>query len=198
MVFCLLMLRFFPEKDYFQKFIISLTFLFLVPFLYIKIVLKEDLKNFGLQIGSWKKGIAWSIFSLMGAFLVLILLYQYADLADKYYLPQGLIDNFGLFVFYEAILVSFFLALYEFFFRGFMLFSFIKKGKFFSVILQFVAFLLFLIIAKDLNWSLTHYIIAAFFSGIVAYESRSLIYSYLFGWLFVIISDAIYIHSLIY
>lgn len=197
MVFCLFMIKLFPEKDYFQKLIVSVTFLLAVPVLYIKIVLKEDLKNFGLRAGNWKQGIAWIFLSLAGSSLILILLYQYAGLGEKYYVPQNVIQNFRLFVFYEIVIAGFFLILYEFFFRGFIMFSFLKKWKAVSIILQFSAFLLFLIITKDFNWGSVNYIIASFFSGIVAYKSRSLFYSYLFSLLFVIISDAVYIHSLI-
>ena len=197
MIFCLFMVKLFPEKDYFQKLIVSLTFLLAVPALYIKIALKEDLKNFGWRAGNWKRGITWIFLSLAGAFLILTLLYQYAGLAEKYYVPQNIIQNFGLFVFYETVIAGFFLILYEFFFRGFIMFSFLKKWKTASIILQFSAFLLFLIITKDFNWGSVNYIIASFFSGIVIYKSRSLLYSYLFSLLFVIISDAVYINSLV-
>jgi len=197
MIFCLAMIKLFPEKDYFQKLIVSVTFLLAVPALYIKIVLKEDLKNFGLRAENWKQGIIWIFLSLAGSLLILTLLYQYAGLAEKYYVPQNVIQNFRLFVFYEIVIAGFFLILYEFFFRGFIMFSFLKKWKAVAIILQFSAFLLFLIITKDFNWGFTNYIIASFFSGVVIYKSRSLLYSYLFSLLFIIISDAVYINSLI-
>jgi len=197
MIFCLIMIKFFPESDYFQKLIISLTFLLILPALYIKIALKENLMDFGLRIEDWKRGCAWIFLSLAGSFLILLLFYQYMGLAEKYYIPQSAIQNFGIFAFYEIVIVGFFIALYEFFFRGFIMFSFLKKWKATSIILQFAAFLLFLIIMKDFNWGSTNYIIASFFSGIVVYKSRSLLYSYLFSLLFIIIGDAIYINSLI-
>jgi len=197
MVFCLLMIRLFPEENYFQKIIISVTFLLAIPALYIKIVLKESLKNFGLRIGNWKQGIAWIMLSLAGSFFVIFLLYQYAGMAEKYYVPQNIIQDFGLFVFYEIVIVGFFIALYEFFFRGFIMFSFSEKLGYWAVISQFALFILFLIIMKDFNWTFAPYLISAFFAGVIAYKSRSLFYSYLFSLLFVIISDAVYIYSLI-
>jgi len=197
MVFCLLMIRLFPEENYFQKIIISLVFLLVIPVLYIKIVLKESLRNFGLRIGNWKQGIAWIMLSLVGSFFIIFLLYQYAGMAEKYHVPQNIIQNFGLFVFYESVLVSFFIALYEFFFRGFVMFSFSEKLGYWAVISQFALFILFLIIMKDFNWTFAPYLISAFFAGVIAYKSRSLFYSYLFSLLFVIISDAVYIYSLI-
>ena len=197
MVFCLLMIRLFPEENYFQKIIISLVFLLVIPVLYIKIVLKESLKNFGLRIGNWKQGIAWIMLSLVGSFFVIFLLYQYAGMAEKYYVPQNIIQDFGLFVFYESVLVSFFIALYEFFFRGFVMFSFSEKLGYWAVISQFALFILFLIIMKDFNWTFAPYITISFFSGVIAYKSRSLLYSFLFSLLFAVISDAVYIYSLI-
>jgi len=197
MVFCLLMIRLFPEENYFQKIIISVTFLLAIPALYIKIVLKESLKNFGLKLGNWRQGIAWTLISFAILALISYLIYNYTNFVEKYYLPQKVIESFKLFAFYEIAIVGFFIALYEFFFRGFIMFSFSEKLGYWAVISQFALFVLFLIIMEDFNWMFAPYIMISFFSGVIAYKSRSLFYSYLFSLLFVIISDAVYIYSLI-
>lgn len=196
-LFCLLLHIIFPTRDYFQKVIVSLIFLLVLPVLYIKIVLKESLKNFGLKLGDWRQGIIWLLISFTVSLPVLYLIYNFTGFAEKYYLPQKLIESFGLFAFYEVLLVGFFVALYEFFFRGFVMFSFSENLRLNAVILQFVLFVLFLVIAKDFNWVFAPYLISAPFAGVIAYKSQSLIYSYLFSLLFIIISDALYINSLV-
>lgn len=196
-LFCLLLHSVFPGKDYFQKIVISLVFLLVIPILYIKIVSKESLKDFGLKLGNWRLGVMWLFISLAISLLALYLIYNYTSFAEKYYLPQKIIKSFGLFAFYEIVIVGFFVALYEFFFRGFTMFSFSEKLGFNAIALQFILFILFLIIAKDFNWVFAPYIAAAPIAGMIAYKSGSLIYSYLFSLLFAIISDAMYISSLI-
>ena len=197
-ILCLFMIKLFPEKDHFQKLIISLTFLLIVPVLYVKIVLKENLRKFGLKVGEWKPGLIWIFISLVVSSLILYLIYNYLDFAEKYYLPQKTIESFGLFIFYETAIAGFFIALYEFFFRGFIMFGFSEKLKHKAIILQFILFILFLIINKDFNWIFAPYMMTALFSGVIAYKSKSLIYSFLFSWLFIILSDAVYINSLIH
>lgn len=196
-IFCLLLHVMFPTRDHFQKVIVSLVFLLVLPVLYIKIVLKESLKNFGLKLGNWRQGVIWLLISFTASLLALYLIYNFAGFAEKYYLPQRIIESFGLFAFYEVLIVGFFVALYEFFFRGFVMFSFSEKLGLNAIILQFILFVLFLVIAKDFNWTFAPYLISAPFAGVIAYKSKSLIYSYLFSLLFVVISDAVYVNSLV-
>ena len=193
---CLALFFLFPAQGAAQGVTSSLIFLFLIPFLYLKLILKKNLKDYGWQLGNWKKGLLFASISLVAALLIFYALYHYTPLSKMYRLPSFAAGNFWLFLLYEFILVSFFLALYEFFFRGFVLFSFLPKTGWFSILIQFAIFLIFLAIAGNLVWQNSFYIIIAAFAGLTTLKSRSLVYSFAFGLLFSLISDAILIKLL--
>jgi len=136
-VACLGLFFLFPSQGPAQAITASLIFLFLVPFLYIKLVLKKSLRDYGWQIGNWKKGILFAAVSLVFSLLIFYALYHYTAFAKNYALPLIATQKFLYFVLYEFLLVGFFLALYEFFFRGFIMFSFAGKIGIFSVVFRF-------------------------------------------------------------
>lgn len=182
----------FPAENPFQQIVSSLAFLLAVPLLYVKIVLKKNLRNFGWQLGDWQKGARWAGFSLFISLLIFYVIFHYTNFRQKYSLPQIVSENFWFFLGYEILLVGLFVVFYEFFFRGFVLFSF-RWLKYWSIIIQFCLFVCLLLIMKNFEWLMFHYIITAFFSGLIAYQSRSIFYSIVFSWVFIIITDAIFI-----
>jgi hypothetical protein len=195
-IVCLGLFFLFPSQGPAQAVTASLIFLFLVPFLYIKLILKKDLCEYGWQVGDWKKGITFAAGSLVFALLIFYALYHYTDFSKNYALPLIVTQKFGFFLLYEFVLVAFFLALYEFFFRGFVMFSFAGKLGLGTAAFQWLLFLTFLFIAGNFSWQNTPYIITGFFSGITTFKSRSLLYSFTFSLLFLLIIDAIIIKLL--
>jgi membrane protease YdiL (CAAX protease family) len=191
--FCLLLYVIFPADGVFQQIISSATFLLVIPLLYVKIILKKDLNNFGIQQGEWKTGIFWSLFSLLAAFLILYALYYYYDFFEKYEVSKLIADNFLLFLGYQIFLTGFFVALYEFFFRGFIMFSFSKKLGYWSIIFQGVIFFLLIWLSSSMTWIMAPYLIFALFGGVIAFLSRSIIYSFISTSLFIVIVDSIFI-----
>lgn len=195
-VACLALFSFFPTQGPAQAITSSLVFLFLIPFLYIKLILKKNLKDYGWQLGNWKQGIIFAAISLVLSLLIFYILYHYSTFPKVYKLPLTATQNFGLFILYEFTLVAFFLALYEFFFRGFIMFSFSTKAGVASVAIQWLMFFIFLLISGSLIWQNALYMIVALFSGLIAFKSRSLLYSFVFGLFFLIIADALLIKLL--
>ncbi|GBE17080.1 hypothetical protein BMS3Abin15_00916 [bacterium BMS3Abin15] len=192
-ILCLVLVAFFPRKDVFQGIIVNLTFLLIIPILYIKIILKKKLGNFGLQTGDKKKGIIWAVLSLVVSLLIFYIIYNYTSFSEYYRLPQRIMTDFWFFIFFEVLLIGSITVLYEFFFRGFVMFNFTEKFGYWAVIAQFLLFILFLLATGNLGWSIIPIIISAPFAGITAYKSRSLIYSLGVSLFFVIISDALVI-----
>ena len=189
----LLLIGAFPSENEFQMIVIGLTFLFVIPLLYIKIVLGDSLGDFGIKSGDWKIGLA-----LSALFLVIILpsmyfVYKYTEFLSYYQLPDGSTASFGFFVLYELFFVGLFLALLEFFFHGFIMFSFFGKNIWTAVLLQFFIFIVFLALNDILDWRMFPYIVTSLFGGIIAIKSKSLWYSYIFGLIFIILHDAIFI-----
>jgi hypothetical protein len=193
---CLGLFFLFPSQGPAQAVTASLIFLFLVPFLYIKLILKKSLREYGWRIGDWKTGIIFAAGSLVFALLIFYALYHYTDFSKNYVLPLVATQKFGFFLLYEFLLVAFFLALYEFFFRGFVMWSFAGKIGIGSAGFQWLLFLVFLYAAGNFTWQNAPYMITGFFSGVITIKSRSLLYSFVSSLLFLIIIDAIIIKLL--
>jgi membrane protease YdiL (CAAX protease family) len=187
---CLAVYGYFPVKGNLQKTITALTFFMLLPILYNKLILKRGISTLRLHIGHWKKGLILMLISLLLGCLIMIGLAKYSNFLTGYSMPLGLAGSFGYFVFYELVLVAFFTALYEFFFRGFVMFNFVPFFKKGAVIGQAVLFLLFLLLTSGLSWEFAPYLVFAPFAGWIAYKSDSLLYSFIGQLIFIIIIDA--------
>jgi hypothetical protein len=195
-ILCLFLFAAFPTGNIFQKLVAYITFLVAVPLLYVKMVLKESLKDYGFQRGNWKKGVLWGGLSLMASLAIFYLLLNYANFAYNYQPSPLATEKFTHFVLYEIFLVGFYVFMYEWFFRGFVMFSFSKEAKYWSIIIQFILFLAFIIFAGGAKWSIAYYIIIAPLAGFTAYQSRSLAYSLASSWIFIIIADTFIIKML--
>lgn len=192
-VLCLVLFAIFPRENTFQEIIISLVFLLAIPALYIRIVLRKNFKSFGLGIGNYKAGLIWGAVALLFALLILYILFNYTNFTNEYFIPTRVAQEFKFFLLYELLLVGFFTILYEFFFRGFVMFSFSEKIGYSSVVIQFLLLVLFYFFTGNMNWSVVSYIIIAPLAGWVAYKSQSLLYSLVVNLLFIIIVDTVII-----
>ena len=191
---CILLFSFFPVKNLFQEIVLSLVFLLLVPYLYIRIILKKKISEFGFRISKWKEGffIMPACFLVMGIFMYLI--FNYTTFKETYFLGDyKLVNNFWYFFVYEFIAVNFFIFLYEAFFRGFLMFYFKSSFDILAVFIQFLLFLVFLDLMERLSMDYIFYIMTALLGGLIAYKSKSLVYSYLFSIIVLIASDIIYL-----
>jgi hypothetical protein len=187
---CLVLFSFFPTKGNFQEIIASATFLVFLPILYIKIILKKKLSEFGIQAGNWKKGLIWGVVSLF--FVIgLIFVMSKVDHVSKDYRELFYVRAFfSLFVVREISLgISFMLI--DFFFRGFVMLyiASILPIKYLSILFQFALFAVFTLLLAKLTWISGVYIFLSFFAGIIAYKSKSIIYSSLFLWISIIVIE---------
>ncbi len=192
---CLAFFGFFPANGLFQQNLSAAAFLMIIPLLYVKMVLKKDFKDFGWQWGKTKEGVRWMAISTFLSLLVFYILFHYTDFRQQYFLPAIVTGNFWFFLGYEIFLVGMFVVFYEVFFRGFVLFSFIRL-KYVSVFASVFLFAVLLLASENFDWLHAHYLIAAPFAGIIAYQSRSIFYSIAFTWIFIIIADAFFIKTL--
>lgn len=192
---CLALFLIFPTAagSIFQKIISLVAFLFLIPLLYIKLVLKKKISSFGLARGDMKAGLTWSALSLLVLALVFYIIIHYTDYFKNYPLPQSVSSQFLVFLGYEIILVGAFLFLYDFFFRGFMLTIMEKQmgGK--AILAQYFFFAAMFILSGGFNPDNLRYALLGLFSGIVAYKSESIWYFFAAGMLFMMATDAIFI-----
>ncbi len=188
---CLTIYLIFPVNNIFQQIMSSLTFLLVIPMLYIKLILKRGLASYGIQKGDSHRGLVLMVFSIIISLLLFYILFQYANLAKFFNLPDFVTRSFTVFVIYGFFLVGFFTLLYEFFFKGLVMFGIFKKTGYISILLQFLIFSAFLLIVSGFGWSTILYMIMSVFSGITAYQSRSLFYSFGATLIFIIIANAL-------
>jgi hypothetical protein len=193
---CLFLYAFFPTRNIFQQVVCSLTFLLVIPFLYVKIILKKSIKDFGFKTGSWTTGIFWSVVSILISASIAYIIFKYFGFSEKYPFPRYFVNNFVAFLIYEIMLVGLFAFLYDVFFRGFLMFSFKKKIGLWSILLQASVFMMFFFLSGTLSWKLIPEVIFLFFSGIIAYFSNSIFYSFVAYLCFNIIFDSLFIYAI--
>ncbi|MBK8505903.1 MAG: CPBP family intramembrane metalloprotease [Saprospiraceae bacterium] len=150
----------------------------ILPLLYLKLVLKGSLKDYGLSLGDTKFGLKWTL----GLTLVIIPLMWIAagmsDVRDEYPLARILFERRDLFIQFEAIYIIFYYVTWEFFFRGFLLFGLNKSlGPQLAILIQTVSSCL-VHLGKPEGEVLGAILVGILF-GILALRSGSIWY----GWL---------------
>ncbi|NTW27630.1 MAG: hypothetical protein HGA36_04855 [Candidatus Moranbacteria bacterium] len=190
---CLLGYAFFPASGYFQYKTVAVFFLIVLPFLYNKYFLKRENLFNRIKVGDWKNNLKFLVMALVGVFLIAAIVFKYTDLLQHYLLSPAVKGDFGKFLWYEFTGVAFTVAIYEIFFRGFILFYFkVSLGKW-SVLLQFIFFLILMLLFNLPYWFYLTYLIFTPFAGWIAYKSDSILYSFLGQLFFIIIFDASYV-----
>lgn len=193
---CLVLSITFPSSNVFQDLTKNLFFLVIIPALFIKLILKKKLNDFGISLGDWKKGVAWSNAMLMVNIVIFYLIINFTSFKNNYQLSAYVIDSFWYFIFYELVLINLFLAAQEFFYHGFILFAASAKLRSWAIIIP-VAFLAgVLLISESSFYQFLPFLLLVLTGGIVACKSRSLIYSYLGSLVFMIILDGYLIYAL--
>lgn len=196
LIVCLFLFYFFPASGPLQNLSRSLFFLFIVPLLYVKIILKRDLRDFGFAFSASRNGFLWLGGTLLAALLVAYALVNLTSFKDAYInmIPFAAYSSFRSFIFYELIFVNFVLFLHEAFFNGFVLFAFKETFNYWSILIATLSFLIFLALINALDWRMVPSIIAVALGSWTAYKTHSFVYSYLMGFAFMIILDAYVIH----
>jgi len=173
--------QFTSNKDY------DRTILYLaIPLIIIIFLFREDPRQYGFTFGDWKAGIILTAIGI--AFMAIVLWFVASDPSmQTYYKPQvnGLpwntfLDLFG----------------WEFFFRGFILFAFVRKFGTDALWLQAVPFALAHLGKPEIETLST--IFGGFVFGWIAYRTRSFVYPFLIHWFvasFTIIVAAGLIHG---
>lgn len=193
---CLIFLALFTAKNVFQQTVLSISFLLFTPLIYVKVVLKRSIREYGLGVGNYKTGLIWTAISFVSCFLIFYVLFNYSNLPKKYYQDffSLAVQNFSFFLLYELVILGFYYFVFEVFFRGFVIFSLKNFLGIWAILVQSILLFFALWISSGLNWLITPYLIFSFFAGIIAYYSRSIWYSFFASIIFNIIFDVIIIN----
>ncbi len=115
-----------PDGDLYARawqFIVFFVLMFVVPVLYIKLVMKRPLSDFGFDLGDIRWGSKWLIAIPL---LVVPLIYfssKMPDVQSEYPLAKSLLSHQNNLWLYELGYIVFYYIAWEFFFRGFLLFG---------------------------------------------------------------------------
>jgi len=186
----------FPVQNTFQGFSRIIFFMLLLPILYIKLILKKDLFSFGLNLHNQKAGFLWSAGMLLALGILAGLLFHFFSFEKYVSLPNYVLHNFWLFVFYELVLINILFFITEFFFHGFLLSSLQQKLGVWSILLQFLILFIFASALETPSLKSLPSLAISLIGGFVSYKTKSFIYAYLGGFLFIFFFDAYIIHIL--
>ena len=142
---------------------------FVVPMLYITVVLRKKLSDFGFQVGDWKTGIVFTVGTLLVILPVLWLVVRSGFGMSSFYQPMSG-PGLPLYAFFEIFG-------WEFIFRGWLTFSYTRKFGVDGLWLQAVPFTLGHSGKPEVEAMLT--LLGGFFLGWVAYRTRSFLYPFL-------------------
>lgn len=195
-VACLVLIFFFPAQNYLQTITVLIFFLIFVPILYLKIVVKKNIREFGLKLGNKKEGLISGAVAFFAFLALFFLLYYYTGFKKSYILPDLIIHNFWNFLVYELLIANFLILLLEFFFCGFVFFSFYEYTNRLAILVQFILFTGIAILFFGFSWQIFPALVISLFSGIIVYRSQSILYSYVFALLSFIILDSFIIYHL--
>jgi hypothetical protein len=190
---CLVGYIFFPANGDFQYKASFFVFLAVLPFLYNKYFLKKENLFKRVVIGNWKKNIQYLVMGLIAALLIMAVIFKLTDLGLHYFLPKKVKIDFGSFLIYELGGISFMVAVYEIFFRGFVM-NFFSGLKKWSILIQFLFFVAMILMLRGAPyWFYIVYLVFTPFAGWIAYKSESILYSFFGQWMFIILIDATFI-----
>ena len=149
------------------------TILYLIlPLLVILLVFRENPRDYGFQLGDWRAGLALTGLSL-AIMLPLLWLFVRADPAMRAYYHSFMGPQFPLSMFFE-------LLSWEFLFRGWLTFAYVRKFGAEGLWLQAVPFAI-AHLGKP-AWETLSTIFGGFAFGWIAWRTRSFLYPFLIHW----------------
>ncbi len=157
--------QFTPDKRY-DGIILYLV----VPLICIILVFRDDPRQYGFTLGNWKAGLILTVTGIV--IMAIILWYVARDPSMNSYYKSRIV----------GLPWNTFLDLigWEFFFRGFILFAFVRKYGAEALWMQAVPFALAHIGKPEIETLST--IFGGFAFGWIAYRTRSFLYPFLIHW----------------
>lgn len=170
-------------------FISAFVLMGIIPMLITKFILKENLSDYGFQLGEKRRGIvAVAVLFPIIAFAFLLPAAYQKEMRDFYPLFKGALEDVTIFQTMEITRGIFFYTAWEFFFRGFLLFGMRKYvGDWNAILIQTIPSCLWHLgyPAGEIFMSIP----AGIMFGVLALRTRSIIYPFLLHWLIGIALD---------
>lgn len=177
-----------------QGIIAGIAFFLIVPMLYVKMVLKSPVHLLGFQASQRRFGMAAVVLSVVAGLSVLVFLARAYPLGAQYQLPGAVVRSFLFFVLYEIFIVGSLVFLYEVFFRGFVMLLWLRNFGFGAALFQAALFVgAYALLRGDISWQDAPLFFTAVISGLVAFYTKSIWYSFGASWLFLFLADAYFL-----
>jgi len=160
----------------------------LIPLAIIIFIFKEPLKDYGFTIGDWRNGLPLTIILIA---LITLLLYPSSKMPDfqrVYPFDKEAANSVFAFLRFEGLRGLLFYTVWEFFFRGFMLFGLRKHvGDWLAICIQTIPSCLWHIglPAGEIFASIA----AGFLFGIIALRTKSILWVFILHYLIGVILD---------
>ena len=127
--------------EYLYWFIGDFFSFFVFTILIIKFVLREELKNYGLQFGEFKIGLVISFIFFLVMLVAVWFFSSAPEFVAKYPHLLSTRNHWGNFLIYESGMFLYMIS-WEFMWRGFMLFGLKEKFGYYSVLIQMLPFVI--------------------------------------------------------
>ena len=160
-------------------FIAAFILLGILPFLNIKFIFKESLADYGFQLGNWRLGLKQII--VLYPVISILMLYPSAhteEMINFYPLDSEAGNSIFSFIRFQLIRVFFFYTVWEFFFRGFMLFGLRRYvGDWVAICIQTIPSCLWHIGMP--SGEIFASILGGILFGIMALKTKSILYPFI-------------------
>lgn len=187
--------RFFPGDNRlsgsFQSMMLGVAFFLLLPIMYQAFVAKRPLSDMGFSGSTRKLGFLVVPLAVLPIVSVWYLLLKTYPVTETYSLSSLVAGSFSAFLLYEAVLVGTITFLYEVFFRGLVMLSWLSPFGIVSVLVQSIVLALFMASYGPLDWGHVPMLLASLSGGFAAYYTRSLYYSWFSAWLVLFLADSL-------
>jgi hypothetical protein len=196
---------FFPSNKnliiwfFIETFTRAFFLLFLAPILFIKIVLKKNLREFGFNLQNKRKGFFFAFLALVFSLILSYILVRYTEFLKfyKWELPPSVFVSFRAFLLKDLLLFGIVSFIFEFFYKGFVLSVYSKKFLYGAIFIQAFPYLLPYLLVPGLSfYNYLPTILIVIIGGLVAYLTKSFLYSYFYGLTYTIIFDSLVIYWL--
>lgn len=127
--------------EYFYWFIGDFFTFLILGILIIKLLFKENLRDYGFKLGDFKVGFFFTFIFLAVMLLLVWFVSATPAFAQKYPHLPGARISWDVFFIYEAGMLIYMFA-WEFLWRGFMLFGLEKKFGYYSILMQMIPFVI--------------------------------------------------------
>jgi len=151
----------------------NVVMLFVIPFVFSRFMLKMPARRLGLGLGNWRLGLSAVGIAYAIMLPTVILVSTWSDFRGTYPLDPAALNSHDTFWVYESAYADFFVG-WEFFFRGFMLFSLEPHLGPTAIAVQMIPFAL-MHVGKPVVEAVGS-ILAGVFLGVLSWRTRSIWY----------------------